>query len=178
MTSWVFDESLPLICSTVSVNRPVAVEDARVLSEETEDEPRHEMVHVVAALARPPLGVVLQQLDVEPVQAARGPDVEGIFGDLLDGGDAGERQEEAEMVGKVLVGAGDRLAAREILGLEIHAVGREDELCLGLGGGGARLQSGQRPRYLSRRRKSAIWMLLVCRTPPRSDLFDAPARSA
>ena len=47
-----------------------------------------------------PFGVVLQQLDVEPVQAAGGPDVEGVFADLLDGRDAGQRQEEAEMIGE------------------------------------------------------------------------------
>ena len=57
-----------------------------------------------------PFGVFLQQLDIEPVQAAGGPDVEGAFADLLDGGDAGQRQEEAEMVREVGIGAGDRLA--------------------------------------------------------------------
>ena len=79
----------------------VAVEDVGVLGEEAEDQPRHEMVHVVAALGRAPFGVVLQKLDIEPVQAAGGPDVEGAFADLLDGGDAGQRQEEAEMVREV-----------------------------------------------------------------------------
>ena len=84
----------------VAVNRPVAVEDVGVLGEEAEDQPRHEVVHVVAARRPCPSRVVLQQLDVEPVQAAGGPDVEGVFADLLDGGDAGQRQEEAEVVGK------------------------------------------------------------------------------
>ena len=79
----------------------VAVEDVGVLGEEAEDQPRHEMVHVVAALGRAPFGVVLQQLDIEPVQAAGRPDVEGAFADLLDGGDAGQRQEEAEMVREI-----------------------------------------------------------------------------
>ena len=97
-----------------------AVEDVGVLGEEAEDQPRHEMVHVVAALGRAPFGVVLQKLDIEPVQAAGGPDVEGAFADLLDGRDAGKRQEEAEMVGEILIGAGDRLAARQVLGLEVR----------------------------------------------------------
>ena len=78
------------------------------------------MIHVVAALGGAPFGVVLQKLDVEPVQAAGRPDVEGVFGDLPDGGDASQRQEEAEMVGEVLVGAGDGLAARQVLGLEVR----------------------------------------------------------
>ena len=111
-------ESRALICSTVVGEQAVAVEDVGILGEEAEDQPRHEVVHVVAALGRAPVGVVLQKLDVEPVQAAGGPDVEGAFADLLDGGDAGERQEEAEMVGEVGIGAGDGLAARQVLGLE------------------------------------------------------------
>ena len=105
----------------------VSVEDVGVLGEETEDQPRHEMVHVVAALGGSPFGVVFQKLDIEPVQAACRPDVERAFADLLDGGDPGQRQEEAEVVREVLIGAGDRLAARQVLGLEVRAVGREDE---------------------------------------------------
>ena len=85
-------------------------EDAGVLGEEAEDQPRHEVVHVVAALGRAPIGVVLQKFDIEPVQPAGRPDVEGVLTDLLDGGDASQRQEEAEMVGKILVSAGDGLA--------------------------------------------------------------------
>ena len=57
----------------------VAVEDAGVLGEETEDQPRHEVIHVVAALGRAPFGVVLQKFDIEPVQAAGRPDVEGVL---------------------------------------------------------------------------------------------------
>ena len=77
------------------------------------------MVHVVAALGRAPIGIVLQKLDIEPIEAARRPDVEGAFADLLDGRDARERQEETEMVREVRVGAGDGLAARQVLGLEV-----------------------------------------------------------
>ena len=51
----------------------LAVEDVGVLGEEAEDQPRHEVVHVVAALGRAPFGIVLQQLDIEPVQAAGRP---------------------------------------------------------------------------------------------------------
>ncbi len=78
----------------------VAVEDVGDLGEEAEDQPRHEVVHVGPALGRVPVRVVLQQLDIEPVEPARRADVEGVLADLLDGGDAGQRQEEAEMVGK------------------------------------------------------------------------------
>ena len=89
-----------------------AVEDVGVLGEEAEDQPGHEVVHVRAALGRAPVGVVLQQLDVEPVQPAGGPDVERVLADLPDGGDARQRQEEAEVVREIGVGAGDGLAAR------------------------------------------------------------------
>ena len=126
----------------------LADEDVGVLGEEAEDQPRHEVVHVVAALGRAPIGVVLQKFDVEAVEAAGRPDVEGVLADLPDGGDAGQRQEEAEVVGEVLVGAGDGLAAGQVFGLEVRAVGGEDELRLGLGGGGAVLQRLERLRDL------------------------------
>ena len=47
-----------------AVKRAGAVEDVSPLGEETEDQPRHETVHVVATLSFAPLGIVLQQLDV------------------------------------------------------------------------------------------------------------------
>jgi hypothetical protein len=121
-----------------------AVEDAGVLGEEAEDEPRHEVLHVVAALDRAPFGIVLQQPDIEPVQPAGCPDIEGAFADLLDGRDAGERQEETEMVREVGIDAGDGVAARQVLGLEGLPIRRQDELCLGPGRSRAGLQGGQR----------------------------------
>ena len=148
-TSCVFDESRSVICSTVAVNRPVAVEDVGVLGEEAEDQPGEEVVEVFAAGRRVPVGVLLQQLDVEPVEAAGGPDVEGVLADLLDRGDAGQRQEEAEVVGKVGVGAGDGLAVDEVLGLEALAVGGQDELGLVAGGGRTLPQRGERRRHFA-----------------------------
>ena len=127
------------------------VEDVGVLGEEAEDQPRHEMVHVVAALGGSPFGVVFQKLDIEPVQAAGGPDVEGAFADLLDGRDPGERQEEAEVVREIWIGAGDRLAARQVFGLEVVAVGREDEFRLRPGGRRAGLQRREGLRDLAGR---------------------------
>jgi hypothetical protein len=56
--------------------QPFAGEDDRVLGEETEDKPRHEVIHVVAAHGGAPFGVVFQKFDIEPVQAAGRPDVE------------------------------------------------------------------------------------------------------
>ena len=107
------------------------------------------MVHVVAALGLAPIGIVLQELDVEPIEAAGRPDVEGVLADLPDGGDARQRQEEAEVVGEVLEGAGHGLAVGQIFGLEICAVRGEDELRLGLGGGWAFLEGLERLRNLS-----------------------------
>src|SRR3546814_14088884 len=76
------------------------------------------MVHVRAALGSAPIGIVLQQLDVELVEPTRGADVERAFAHLLDGGDPGKRQEEAEMIGELGEGAGDRFAGKQILCLE------------------------------------------------------------
>jgi hypothetical protein len=121
-----------------------AVEDAGVLGEEAEDEPRHEVVHVVAALDRAPFGIVLQQPDIKPIQATGGPDVEGAFADLFDGRDAGEWQEKAEMVREIGIGAGDGLVACQVLGLESLSVRRQDELRLGPGRRRTGLQGGQR----------------------------------
>jgi hypothetical protein len=63
------------------------------------------MVHVVTAVGSAPFGIVLQKFDIELVKAAGCPDVEGAFADLFDGGDPGQRQEEAEMVREVLITA-------------------------------------------------------------------------
>jgi hypothetical protein len=60
------------------------------------------VVHVVAARCRAPLGVVFQQLDIEPIQPSGRADVERAFTHLLDGGDAGKRQEKPKWSGKSL----------------------------------------------------------------------------
>ena len=65
-----------LICSIGLSEETLAMEDVGVLGEEAEDQPRHEVVHVVAALGRAPIRIVLQQLDIEPVEAAGRLDVE------------------------------------------------------------------------------------------------------
>ena len=69
------------------------------------------MVHVGATRGRAPIGVFPQELDIEAVEPARGPNVEGVLTDLLDGRDARERQEEAEMIREVGKVAGNRIAA-------------------------------------------------------------------
>lgn len=90
-----------------------------------------------------------QKLDIEPVQAAGCSYVERILGDLLNGRDAGERQENTEMVGKILVSACDGFAARQILGLERLTVCRQDELRFRSRRCGALPQRRQRYRDVS-----------------------------
>src|SRR5260370_635326 len=102
------------------------------------------MIHVRAALGRAPFRVVLQKFDVEPVQAAGGPDVEGAVADLFDGRDPGKREEETEMVWEVAIGAGDRLAARQILGLEGVSIRCQNVFGFGPGGRLAGLERGER----------------------------------
>jgi hypothetical protein len=60
-----------------------------VLCKEAKDEPRHEVVHVMAAPRFAPPRVVLQEFDIEPIQTARRTDVERVFLDLLNGSDTG-----------------------------------------------------------------------------------------
>ena len=95
----------------------LGAENTGILGEEAEDQPRHEMVHVMATLRGAPVGIVLKKLNIKPVQAAGGSDIEGVLCDLLDGRYAGERQEEAEMIGEIVVLAGDCLAIHQVLGL-------------------------------------------------------------
>lgn len=128
----------------------LADEDIGVLSEEAEDESRHKVVHVVAALGFAPIGVVLQEFDVETIEAAGRPYVEGVVADLSDGADARQRQKKTKVVGEVVKGAGDRIAGCQVFRLEVRAVGSEDELRLGLGGGRAVFERLECFRYLSR----------------------------
>ena len=115
----------------------VAEEDAGGFGEEAEDEARHKVVHIVAAGVGGPVGVVFEELDVELVEAAGGADVDGVVFDFLDGGDAGEGEEEGEVVGEVGVIGGNGFAGREVFGFEGDAVGGEDEFGFGGGGFGA-----------------------------------------
>ena len=64
------------------------------------------------------------------------------------------------MVREVGIGAGNRLAARQVLGLERVAVGRQDELRLGPGCRRVGLQRGEGLNDLVGG-GTAIWMLLV-----------------
>ena len=70
------------------------------------------MIHIMAPRGRTPLGIVLEQLDIQPVEAAGGSNVKSVLSDLLDCRNTGEWQEKTEMVGEVLVGTGDGFAAR------------------------------------------------------------------
>ena len=81
--------------------------------------------------------------------ATGGLDVEGVFADLLDRGDAGERQKKAEVVGEISIGAGDGFALDEVFGFKRFAVGGQDELGLLAGGGGARPQRREGGRHFA-----------------------------
>jgi hypothetical protein len=83
-------------------------------------------MHVRAARGLAPLGIPLQELNIETVQPTCGADVEGVFTDLLDGRDACEQQEEGEMVREVEIAASDGLAAAKVLGFEPLSIRRED----------------------------------------------------
>jgi hypothetical protein len=108
----------------------IANKDVGALGEEAENQPRYEVIHVVAPRRRSPIGIAFEKLDIELVQARGGPDVERVLANLLDGGDAGERQEKTKVVGKIGIVAGNRFAGIQVLCLQRYAVGRQDELGL------------------------------------------------
>jgi len=64
----------------------------------------------VAAYCCAPIGIVFQQLDIKTIQATGCANIERAVTYLLDGGDAREGQEEAEMVGKIRVRTGNGFA--------------------------------------------------------------------
>lgn len=59
-------------------------EDVRVFSKETENQPGEEMIHLLAPFVGIPVGISFQQFDIQPVQAAGGPDIERVFINLSD----------------------------------------------------------------------------------------------
>ena len=63
-------------------------------AKKAEDQPRHEVVHLLAALCRVPVGVGLQQLHIQAVEATRRLDVKGILPNLLDRRNARQRQKK------------------------------------------------------------------------------------
>ena len=121
------------------------VEDSGVFCEKAEYQPRHEVVHVVAFFVCAPFGVGFDQLYIQAVEPRGGADVEGAVADLLDGGDACQREKKAEVVGEIGIGAGDVFACDEVFGFDLAAVGGEHKAGFGALGGGAgfeRLQGG------------------------------------
>ena len=109
-----------------------AGEDVRVLGEEAENQAGHKMIHVGAAFRGIPLRVVPPQFDIESVQAAGRPDIEGAFPDLLDCRDSGQREEVSEVIREVAVRADDRRrVASQVLGLEGFPVRGENKFGLG-----------------------------------------------
>jgi hypothetical protein len=80
------------------------------------------VVHLLTALCRVPVGVGLQQLHIEAVEATRRFDVKGVLPNLLDRGDARQWQEKPEVVVKVRVVAGDGFAIGQVFCLQAVTV--------------------------------------------------------
>ena len=118
-----------------------AVEDVRVFGKETEHQPCHEVIHVATSFFPGPIRVLTQQFDVELVQTPCGSNVDGVVLDLLDRGDARQRQQEPEMVREILKIACDGLTADQLFGFQRLSISGQDELGFGLGGGRAVSQS-------------------------------------
>jgi hypothetical protein len=129
----------------------------------------------VAALGLAPFGVVLQQFDVEAVEAAGGADVEGVFADLRTVLMPASGRKKPKWSGKSLKAqATVSPLVRSSASKSAPSVARMNfALALAVAGLALRAASVCVTCPASQVR---MWMLLVWRTPPRSDLFDAPAR--
>src|SRR5690606_41716206 len=79
-----------------------AAKDIGVFSKETEDQPRHKVVHFMALFFGAPSGVVLQQLHIQPIQAVSSADIKLAIAQLFNGGDTLHWQQEAGVVWKSL----------------------------------------------------------------------------
>lgn len=105
-------------------------EDIGIFREEAENQSSKEVVEVFPPGGGVPIPVDLEEFNVKSVEPAGGLDVKCALTNLLDRGDAGQWQKEAEMVVEVGIRACDRLAIENILSFESLAVRREDELRL------------------------------------------------
>ena len=116
-----------------------------VFGKEAEDQPRHEVIHVWTAGGSAPVGIVLQQLDIKPVETAGRLDVKGTLADLFDGADTCKGQEEPEVIREFTVFTRDRRdIGRQVFSFKSLAIRCKNKLCLGLRGGGAGLQLSKR----------------------------------
>ena len=115
----------------------VSAENPRVFGKKAEDELSHEVVHVSAAVFTSPIRVLAQQLQVQLVQATRGAHIDRVVLDFLNGGNARQRQEKAEMVGKLRVGAGNGVAFQQVFCFQRLAIGSQDVAGLAPGRGRA-----------------------------------------
>jgi len=104
------------------------MKDVGVFREEAEYKPGHEMIHVRPPLDRAPLRVVLEQFQVELVEAVSSVNIKAIFTHLPNGADARQRQKEAKFIVKVGIFASNGFARFEIFCLEGIAVRGQGEL--------------------------------------------------
>lgn len=80
------------------------------------------------SLRRCPFLVFAQQLNVQLVQTASSTHIDGVVLDLLDRGDAGQRQQETEVAGKIPVVTGDDSTCNQLFGVQGLAVSGEYKL--------------------------------------------------
>src|SRR3546814_14320926 len=78
--------------------------------------------------------------------------------------DPGKRQEEAEMIGELGEGAGDRFAGKQILCLERFAIRRQNELGFGPRRGGAGPKCIQLGGHRSEERRVGKEGVSTCRS--------------
>lgn len=66
-------------------------ENICVFCKEAKDQPRHKMVHIMAALSSAPFRIVFKQLNVEAIEATSGLNIKRAFADFFNRADTSKR---------------------------------------------------------------------------------------
>ncbi|MBO6729582.1 MAG: hypothetical protein JJ910_07625 [Maricaulis sp.] len=102
-------------------------EDADILGKQAEDQPRHELVELVAPFRSAPIRIKLEEGVIEPGQLAGSADIDLVFIGCLEAGHARRGQEEAEMPVQLVEGAAQGLAGGRILRNHDVAIARDQD---------------------------------------------------
>ena len=131
-------------------------ENPCVLSVEAEYQSDKEAIHLVTKIPLLPLWILTKKLKVETIESTNRLDVESVLSNRPHGCDARKRKEKAEVVGELRVFTGDRLAGRQMLGLEHLAVRRDNERTLMLRRCRRKLELHETRRHLARLRHQDV----------------------
>ena len=102
-------------------------ENPDILGKQAEDQPRHELVELVAPFRSAPVRIKLEEGVIEPGQLAGGADIDFVLIRCLETRHARRRQEEAEMPVQLVEGAAQGLACRRVFRDHHLAIARDQD---------------------------------------------------